>query len=263
MQSCTIVLAQDFQKMKRSILYIALLALVSSCAVFKPSFMLRSGSKYPYAEIPEVTQLEYRIANNDVIEFRMFSNNGFKLIDLTNFNKSSGGVGRVNLAYLIEHDGMVKLPIVGRIKLAGYTIREAEIMLEEIYSKHYNKPFVMMSVTNQRVIIFPGGGGSARVINLENNNTTLLEALALAGGISGKAHKIKLIRGSFNNPQVYLLDLSTLEGVKNGDMVIQANDIIYVDPVLKVAKTILGELTPIISLLSSLILIWTIIQPSP
>lgn len=225
--------------------------------------MLRSGNNYSFTQIPDTAELEYKIAANDIIEFRIFSNNGFKLIDLTNFNKSTGGYGNITLEYLVEHDGMIKLPIVGRIKISGLTIREAEYMLEELYSKHYNKPFVMMNVSNQRVIVFPGSGGRARVIDLENNNTTLIEALALAGGIStGKARKIKLIRGDPKNPQVYLIDLSTIEGMKNSGMVIQANDIIYVEPVLKVTKTILAEVTPILSLISSFLLIWAIVRPA-
>ena len=225
--------------------------------------MLRSGNDYPYAEVPSQPQYEYKIANNDVIQFRIFSNNGFKLIDLTNFNTNIGGVGRITLNYLVEHDGMVKLPIVGRIELAGKTIREAEFILEKIYSEHYNRPFVMLSVSNRRVIVFPGKGGNATVITLQNNNTTLLEALALAGGIStGKARKIKLIRGGFKNPDVYLIDLSTIKGMKNGDMVIQANDIIYVEPVLQVTKTILSELTPWVTLLTTFILIWSLFRPA-
>jgi len=238
--------------------------MLSSCSVFKPSFMLQTGRDYPYAEVPAQPQYEYKIANNDVIEFRIFSNNGFKLIDLTNFNANVSGGGRITLQYLVEHDGLVKLPIVGRINIAGKTLREAELMLETIYSEHYNKPYVMMSVSNRRVIIFPGGGGNATVLELKNNNTTLLEALAMAGGITtGKARKVKLIRGDFKNPQVYLIDLSTIEGMKNGDMVIQANDIIYVEPVIQVAKTILGEITPIISLVTSFLLIWSIINNPP
>ena len=100
------------------------------------------------------------------------------------------------------------------------------------------------------------------MITLENTNTTLLEALALAGGIEdGKARKIKLIRGDFKNPKVYLIDLSTIEGMTNGDIIIQANDIIYVEPVLHPARTILAELTPIVSLLTSFLLIWSLLNP--
>lgn len=250
--------------MKNSLIVILLLSVLTSCRVFKQEWMLRTGSDYPYTAIPATPNYEYKLANNDVIEFRIFSNNGFKLIDLTNFSTNvAGSYGRVTLDYLIDFDGTVKLPIVGRLKLAGQTLREAELYLEKIYAEHYNKPFVMLEVSNRRVIIFPGSGGGAKVLKLENNNTTLLEALAMAGGIkTGKARKIKLIRGSPRNPDVYLIDLSTIEGMKNGDIVIQANDIIYVEPVMEVTKTILGELTPIISLLTTILLLWTILTPA-
>jgi len=222
--------------------------------------MLRTGKNYPYAAVPEKPQYQYRIAANDFISFRIFSNNGFKLINLTNFSTTTSSAG-VSLQYLVEHDGQIKLPILGRINISGLTIREAEFMLEEKYSEYYNKPFVMLKVTNRRVIVFPGTGGSATVIQLTNNNTNLLEALALAGGIStGKAKRIKLIRGDLKDPQVYLIDLSTIEGMKQADMVIQANDIIYVDPVIDVTDVILGELTPIISIFTSVLLIITFVQ---
>ncbi len=102
------------------------------------------------------------------------------------------------------------------------------------------------------------------MINLTNNNTTLLEALALAGGIStGKAKRIKLIRGDIRDPLVYLLDLSTIEGMTQANMVIQANDIIYVEPVLKPLVTILTELNPIIGILTSILLIATLVTGTP
>ena len=115
----------------------------------------------------------------------------------------------------------------------------------------------MLNVLNRRVIVFPGSGGKANVINLQNNNTTLLEALALSGGIAntGKAKRIKLIRGNPKDPEVYLIDLSTIEGMKQGDMVLQANDIIYVEPVLKISQTLLAEMSPYIMILTNILLI--------
>jgi polysaccharide export outer membrane protein len=67
---------------------------------------------------------------------------------------------------------------------------------------------------------------------LQNQNTSLLEALALSGGVSanGKAHRIKLIRGDLKNPQVYLIDLSTIDGMKKANMTLQGNDIVYIEP---------------------------------
>jgi polysaccharide export outer membrane protein len=118
----------------------------------------------------------------------------------------------------------------------------------------------MVRVTNRRVLVFPGTGGAGRVVNLDNENTTLVEALALAGGITntGKAWKVKLIRGDLRNPKVMLIDLSTIEGVKNSNMLLQANDIIYVEPIPRFSQEILAQIAPIVSIITSLALIYNI-----
>jgi len=74
----------------------------------------------------------------------------------------------------------------------------------------------------------------------------------MTGGLGGdaKAAQIKVIRGDKENPDVYLIDLSTISGMKDGSMVLQANDIIYVEPRVRPIVEIVGELNPIVSLIS-------------
>lgn len=231
--------------------------LFSSCRLLNPSQMLRTKG-YPYSSFKEDSiKPEYKIAPNDKLSFRLYTNDGEKLINPLEVNINNQNLTNI-ITYQVEFDGNVKLPILGREKLAGLTLREAEKKLETAYSKFYNKPFVQLDVTNKRVIVFPGGqGGTSTVITLTNTNTTLIEALAMAGGISdGKAHKVKLIRGDLNNPKVYLIDLSTIDGMKASNLVLQANDIIYVEPRPKVAQRILENLTPYLTLLSTTLLIY-------
>jgi polysaccharide export outer membrane protein len=154
----------------------------------------------------------------------------------------------------------MKLPIIGKIKVSGLTVREAEKLLETQYATFYNKPFVLLKVVNRRVLVFPGTGGAGRVVNLDNENTTIIEALALAGGLTntGKAKKIKLIRGDLRNPKVILINLSTIEGVKQSNMLLQANDIIYVEPVPRYSQEVLTQITPIVGIITSLALIYNI-----
>jgi polysaccharide export outer membrane protein len=164
------------------------------------------------------------------------------------------------MQYVIEADGTVKLPVLGHVKIAGLDIREAENFLEEKYTQYYVKPFVLMKVSNKRVIIFPGAGGLAKVQPIINNNTTLIEALALAGGLPeyAKSYKIKVIRGDPQKPIVYLIDLSTITGIAQGSMVVQANDIIYVEPRFRVSSEVLKEISPVLSLLTSAFLVYTV-----
>jgi polysaccharide export outer membrane protein len=241
--------------MRKLLLFAGIALLLSSCGWLNSSVMLKTGKNYQYSKSPDSTKnADYIISANDVIEFRIFSNDGFKLIDLTSLNQSNRDYQMNNrMDFLVEFDGFVKLPILGRTKLTGLTIREAELMLEEKYASYYVKPFILMSVQNKRVIIFPGNAGDAKVIPLLNNNTTLIEALALAGGISddGKAQKVKLIRRIGDKDEVYLIDLSKIEGIKQANLVLQANDIIYVEPRRKIANKALAEIAPIVSLLTS------------
>ena len=230
-----------------------------SCRILNPSVMLKTGRGYQYAAFPPSQPVEYKIAPNDALSFQIFPNDGFQTIDRTAISGGSasmqGGTG-AGLRYKVEFDGTVKMPLLGYIKMQGLTVREAEFFLEEKFSVFYNKPFVLLEVTNRKVTIFPGSEGSAKVIALQNENTTLFEALAQAGGIasSGKAYKIKLIRGDLKNPQIYLIDLSTIEGMKKADLYLQSNDIIYVEPSIRIEKEIMGEIFPYLSFLTTIIL---------
>lgn len=231
---------------------------VSSCKILTPSVMLRTSKDFQYTPMPDSVSLQYKISQSDMVQIRLFANDGFKLIDVTSERGSSFAGG--GPPYLVEFDGTAKFPILGRVMMAGLTVREAEMILQEKYSEYFHSPFVMVNVENRRVFMFPGTDGTARVVPLQYDNTTLIEALALAGGITqlGKAHRIKLIRGNPDKPDIYLIDLSTIDGIKQGHMVLQANDIIYVEPRYKIASRVLVEIAPYLSLFSTAILVYSL-----
>lgn len=224
--------------------------------------MLRTPKNYKYASTPDSTNAaDYRISPNDIMEFSLFSNDGFKLVDLTSLNANNSIGFRITngAEYLVEPTGEVKLPVLGKIKISGITIREAQSLLEEKYASYYIRPYVMLKVVNKRIIIFPGSAGDARVIPLSNNNTTLIEGIALAGGLAddGKAKMIKLIRKTKGEFEVYLIDLSVVEGIKQANMALQANDIIYVEPRRKYAIRFLHEAAPVISVITSAFVLYS------
>lgn len=237
---------------------------LSSCGWLNPNIMLQTEKGYQYSKLSDSTgAVEYKLSPNDFIQFGLYSNDGFKLVDLTSLNNTNQGYRFENgIDYLIEMDGSCKLPIVGRIKLSGLTLKQAEMMLEEKYAAFYVRPFVVLRVMNRRVVIFPGSAGDARVIPLVNNNTTLIEAIALAGGIAddGKARKVKLIRENGATRDVFLIDLSTIEGIKYAGMIVQANDIIYIEPRKKISSKFVQELAPIASILINLYILFAYSQ---
>ncbi len=249
------------------LLFLAILSL-SSCRILRPNLMLKTPRDYVFDQISDtMSEEEYRISYTDDISLRILSNEGFKLVDFSNSGMSgantSGSTGSGStIQTLVEHDGTIKVPIIGRINVLGLTMREAEQLLETKFSEFYVGPYVILRVTNKRVSVFPGAGGAGRVIPITNLNTTVLEALAYAGGIQddGKAYRIKLVRHAKPKPKVYMIDLSTIDGLRAGNTVVQANDVIYVEPRPRFISRAVNELAPYLSVITSLILVYTYIQ---
>lgn len=240
------------------ILIIPILLFTSCDKYLNRHVMLRVSKDYQYSDFNEFQDTEYRIAPDDVISFRLFANDGFQMINITGSSGSAILEGEVNTNFLIEFDGFAKLPKIGRTYLEGLTLRQAEMLLEDKYSEFYNKPFSLLKIVNKRVTIM--AGSNSAVVRLDNENTTILEAIASAGGLpqNAIASKVKLIRGNLQNPDVYAVDLSTLDGMKGANMVLQANDIIYIETRPELAAKVAQIIAPYLSLLTTAVLIYTL-----
>lgn len=232
----------------------------NSCKVLNPSAMFKTESEFNFNDFEEA-ESEYVIRPYDKLDVRIYTNDGIQLIDM----ESSSQAQRTNRSispYMVEHDGLVKLPTIGRIKVSGLTIKETEKLLEEKYSQFYQKPFVLVNVTNRRIVIFTAGSTAGTVLEFENEQFTLVEALARAGGINdfSKAYQIKLLRGDLSDPQVHIIDISSVEDMKNANLVLQANDVIYVEKRPRYAARTLGEIMPYITLFNTFVLLYVTIQ---
>jgi polysaccharide export outer membrane protein len=96
-------------------------------------------------------------------------------------------------------------------------------------------------------------GSSAAVVSLNQGPTSLLEVIAKSGGIGNdlKAYKIKILRGDLKNPEIIDVDLSTIQGLQNANLIVQTNDVIYIEQRLRYLSGVLREITPIVSLIGT------------
>ncbi len=241
--------------MKKSYILLILLALMcSSCKVFMPTRLVHA-KKSDLSPIPEDDRFAvYRIAPNDVLSLAVYVQNGENIFE-NNENSNNNHNNRNYYDLTVDYDGTLKVPglrkedSTKRIYVAGLTIQELEDWLEIEYSKYMNSPMVIIT-GNHQVYVFQGeDGNKAKLITLRKPYTTVFEALAEAGGISdGKGYNIKVIRGNLRNPTVYKVDLSTIQGLRETNLTVQANDIIYVEPRLKPVSRFLKEASPYINL---------------
>jgi polysaccharide biosynthesis/export protein len=235
---------------------------LGSCTINR-NVMFRTDHDYAFnTPADSLLNEEYRINVNDLILLRLFSNGGAAMLDITAGTSDSRQFAVFpNTTYLVERDGYIELPEIGEVMVLDMTLNEAERHVESLYANFYNDPFAIVEVVNKRVIVFPGNGGTAAVVPLTNRNTTVIECLAQAGGVTlrGNARRIKLIRTTNFKNEVYLMDLSTIEGIKYANMLVQANDVIYVEPVPEIAGEILKDVAPFVTLVSGVALIYAIL----
>lgn len=236
--------------------------LLSGCYINR-DIMFKTPRDYAFDAISDTLNREFTIQPDDILSFRMYANDGFKMVDMVNEDQTSVNArNRMVFDYPVYPDGNTRLPVVGKVRVAGLTIRQAEMLLEERYAVYYQKPYVLLTVNNRRVVVFPGGGGDAKVVNLENNNTTLMEVLAKVGGIAkrGDARHVKLFRQDGDRRKVMEFDLSDIENLKYADVVMQADDVVYVQPTPEIARGILQEITPLVTLLTTTVLVVGLVQ---
>jgi polysaccharide export outer membrane protein len=238
-----------------------------SCANINSNvlFKIPKGENFQFDSLPLKPSQDYIMGPGDRFSFLFSTNNGEKLI--TGLSGVKGVDGQTFLQtniiqdYLVRTDGTAELPVIGIIKVQGMSVIDLKDTLTTILSKDYIDPFVQIRLTNQRVVLF-NGRGRAQVVTLSNLNTTLLEAIALSGGLSddAKANSIKLIRKVNNKREVYKIDLSTIHGMKQAEMIVQSNDYIYVDFKPRIASSFLAEVGPWLSLFTTSLALLTFIQ---
>ena len=198
---------------------------------------------------------EYFIQINDVITIQIYTNNGETLVDPNNELKMTSPSSKespVQIKYTVYADGNVTLPMIGKIQLAGLNIVQVDSLLSIKYGNFYTAPFVKTTVLSKRVIVFGPDGG--KIIPLDYQGINLIEVIAKYGGIKldGKSNNIRVIRGDLKNPDVQLVDLSTIEGLKLAYTDIEPGDIVYIEPKRRILKDVITDIMPFATMMSSL-----------
>lgn len=235
--------------------------LLSSCSINK-DFMFKHDEEFVFDEpVIDSTNKTYTIVPNDVLEFDLYTNEGAVILEFTTSTSSITKIGNSgNIDYVVDAEGYAEFPVIGKTMIAGLTVWELQDLLEEKYAFQFNSPYAQVKVLNRRIVVFNGGGGLGNVIALGNNSVNLIEALALAGGlhIDANATRVKLFRKVNGKQEVYLFDLSTIEGIKYSNMTVLGGDIIYVDSVPSIGKEAVLDVQPYVQLISSIALVYAL-----
>ena len=180
---------------------------------------------FVYSSNPEGV-LQFNVFDPRPIDQRDRTTNGIRL--------QQTSYGEVH-NYLVENDGTIDFPLIGRIQLAGQTIEQANAtILEKIapYIKDINDCIVNTYITNYEISVL-GEVKSPNTFTITRNKCTVLEALAMAGDMTiyGKRDNVKVLREMDNGEyEIHELDLRDVNILDSPYYYMQQRDILYVEP---------------------------------
>lgn len=227
------------KKVFRSIILLAaVVALLASCA---------NSKNFAYFEnIDEISLAaskglyDAKIMPKDELTITVGASNpeAAASFNLTSMMQSTGGANQVmskNYTYLVENDGTINFPHLGRIHCVGMTKLELQNYITEQIAPYFSAdehPIVTVRMSNYRVTVI-GEVGGARVVDVNSEKMSVIEALASAGdlGLHGKRDKILLIReDATGEKSSHMLDIHDANILNSPYYYVQQNDIIYVNP---------------------------------
>ncbi|MDQ0640890.1 polysaccharide export outer membrane protein [Pedobacter sp. W3I1] len=225
---------------------IIILSIVSGCTVRKqhslfnaPSDIVTDTIKQVYVVNDQgISDAYYKIKVSDQLAIRNVQNPEFGATSGTNLSGSSTsnavatGNGQNTLSYPVEPDGMVNLPAIGKVEVIGLTRREAALKIQDIYKQKLLKdPIIDLTVVNLKVTLLGEFSKQGNFL-LEKDNTSLIEIIGEAGGITKTADPktLKIIRGDRSHPEIIYVNLTDINSLASKKLILQNNDIIVLQP---------------------------------
>ena len=229
----------------KRILILLLPLLMASCVTSKRVNLMQESGKNgipQYADTMSYEDYELRIGDRLYIYVysvdervdKMF-NSSSGTIGIQMLQGSGGAGGSYDLyTYLVQEDGCIDFPMVGRVPVRGMTTRGVKRVLEDELSsfiKSYGD-YQMMSVEVKIVrrsfsVISDRGSGT---FNIQKEKVTIFEALAMAGDIGdfGDRSKVRIVREKEGQTQVKEFDVRSEDIINSEFYYIEPNDVIYI-----------------------------------
>lgn len=147
---------------------------------------------------------------------------------------SGGSGGGGNLPYLVDNEGYINFPILGKLHVVGLTKNECQDMIcakLKNYLAETENPIVTVKMSSFHVTFLGAIGGG--VITMPHESVNIIEGIAMAGDLNmyGRRDNIMLIReDETGHRTIHRLNLNDTEIMNSPYFYLQQNDIIYVEP---------------------------------
>lgn len=161
--------------------------------------------------------------------------------DKNNGGNSTMGMQNTNLlGYLVDNNGEIDFPVLGKIQVIGLTTRECEALLREKLKPYLKEnPLVTVTSSNYKFSVL-GEVNAPGTYTVQDEKVTIFEAIAQAGDMTlfSIRDDVQLLReDSEGRRQVIHLNLNDANITQSPYFYLQQNDVIYVKPTKAKVRT--------------------------
>src|SRR5690554_2410782 len=223
--------------MKTKSFYILLLLLSSSCAKRNLVYFsdIESGSGYS-TTIENI--IEPEMQSDDLLKITVSSLNpesnllfNAGVLNTTGGDLSSSVMSPLNEGYLVDRNGEINFPVLGKIKLGGLNKEEAIEEMTFRLREYVKDPIVNIRFMNFMVTVI-GEVNNPSTFTVPTEKINILEALGLAGDMTayGKRENVMVIREKDGIRSVNRLNLNDKDILSSPFYYLTQNDVVYVEP---------------------------------
>lgn len=143
---------------------------------------------------------------------------------------ASSGVSQ-SPRYLIDSEGNIEFPVLGKIKISGLTRVKAKQLIKGKLKTYINDPIVNVRLQNFKITVL-GEVNRPGSFSISNDRITIIEAIGLAGDltIKGKRKNVTVIRENDTLKTYHKLDLTSKNIFSAPAYYLTQNDVVYVEP---------------------------------
>jgi len=205
----------------------------TSCINQKKSIYFQNSiDSLQHAAIPMAPFEEIRIQKKDVlyVNIQTLDPQSNALVSLSGSSASGSQAGPFS-TYVVNNEGFVEFPLIGKLKLEGLTTSEAQKAMTGKFTEYYKNPIVNVRFAYINVSVV-GEVNKPGLIQMTNERPTLFDAIASAGDLTifGKRENVVLVREIDGQKKFVRFDLNSADVFRSPYYYLRQNDIIYVEP---------------------------------
>lgn len=213
--------------------------LVSSCIPQRKITILQD--KQEMGDEITAGERKYTLKPGDILYVRVMTTNTemtelFNIGETRNtYRTAANAVGDPQMyiyGYNINQEGNIQLPVIGDIRVAGYTIEEVHQRIHERAKEYLLDATISVRLVNFKVTVL-GEVNRPGTYNIYDDEFTVIDAIGVAGDLTDYGNRrVHIIRKTDQGRQFLRLDITDREAVTSGFYYLQPNDVVYVEPML-------------------------------